>query len=414
MPPKKKKINFNDDIGAFGDMLEKMTLDDQTIRSVRRHPLKCYLSFHTNDHWKTNMKTINAAKNGSVGRISMLGNFFPRLPAACVADATTALCAVLDVPAFPPEQPLSLSLSSSREQALNSLLAIAQIPSDVLSDQQSPSLLILEENWPMMCNWMQHFHHDLTTFPHSVSSDPTKDLLPTVVTSVVPTILSNFSCREEVFTRLTMKDDRLMILLVKIWLTTEKFLPDPSLLASHRYQCCGVLHNGLTILDKYYPSGMRLATMLQNIIHEVRGDVDVVTKKLLQQLRNPGKTCVESSGLVTLSLRILYYLVYERLDEDLTSKFMDSYLKNDLVPLASHLLSFVSEDLAKTLGRRVLSKESSPEIIECIFRLLLRSTQSKKGPHWVTVIFKLGFCPTSPASCRSIGVLKVSATISSQ
>lgn len=90
------------------------------------------------------MKTISAAKNGSVHHISMLGNFMARLPAAYVADAITALCAVLDVPRFPPEHPLPSSLSSSRERALNSLLGLAQIPSSVLSDEQSPSHRILE------------------------------------------------------------------------------------------------------------------------------------------------------------------------------------------------------------------------------------------------------------------------------
>lgn len=56
------------------------------------------------------LKTISAAKNVSARHISMLGNFMSRLPAAYVADAITALCAVLDVPTFPLEQHLKFTL----------------------------------------------------------------------------------------------------------------------------------------------------------------------------------------------------------------------------------------------------------------------------------------------------------------
>jgi len=68
-----------DDMANITEMLGRMSLpDDQTIRSM-----------------------ISAAKKGSLVHLSMLCHFMPELSATHAVDAITALCAVLDVPAFP-------------------------------------------------------------------------------------------------------------------------------------------------------------------------------------------------------------------------------------------------------------------------------------------------------------------------
>ncbi len=323
-----------------------------------------------------------------------MADYFRGFQQAYVADAVTALCTVLNVPAFTPERPLPSSLSSSREKALHSLLALAQAPVSLLSDEQSSSLRIVEESWPTMCNWIQHIYHDLTASQPSKSSSPVKDSLLTAAAASVPSILSIFFCHEEALKRLTTKDDRLLNILIKSWLMPDRFLPNRHLLVGYHYQCYAFLHNCLAILDTFDtldPSGKRLTTAVQNILHEAQGDAGVVTKKLLRQLRNPAKACSENIELVTFSLKISYLLVYERLEDDVTRNFMDSLLKDDLVTLTSHLLSFVCEDLANTPEHRVLSDDSSSQIIEYSLRLLLRSIHSRNGLHWLTVVFKLRF-----------------------
>lgn len=318
----------------------------------------------------------------------------PKLPAAYVVDAITALCTVLDVPAFPPELPLPSSLSTFRTQALHSLVGLAQIPGNTLSDEQSPSLRILEENWPMTCNWIQHFHHELITSQQPKPMSPTKNQLPTIIMTAVPMIISNFAHRDEVFERLIMGDDSsLLNMLVKIWLTSEDFLPDP-LLANHRYQCYGLLNKSLTVLDTQDPSGVGWAKLVQNILREVQGDAGVVSKKLLRQLRNPAKACKESFELLCFSLEIIACLIDERVDAETVSKFMDSFLKDNLVPLISKLLAFLSEDLANAPERRVSPMDNSIVLIDIGLRLLLSSMTSRNGPHWVALLFKLGFLRT--------------------
>lgn len=166
---------------------------------------------------------------------------------------------------------------------------------------------------------------------------------------------------------MTIKDDSLSNLLVKTWLLPEEFLPHPIFLADHRYECYDYLHKSLATLDIHDPSGKRLANVVRNILSEARGDASVVTKKHLRQIRNPAKKCGESFELVTFSLKITYYLIYERLED--TREFLDSLLKDDLVTLIEQLFSFVSEDWASTSERRVLSEDSSSEMIEYLLRI---------------------------------------------
>ncbi len=243
----------------------------------------------------------------------------------------------------------------------------------------------------MMCNWLQHFHHELSTSQLPKSPSYTKDLLRTIATTALPGIISNLSYREDVFIRLTLNGDNVLNLLVKLWFMPEVFLPNPHLLAGHRYHCYGLLHKSLAILTIHDPSGNRLAQAVQNILREAQGDTGVVAKKLLQQLRNPAKASTETFKHCSFSLKISYYLVYERIGDDVTGKLMENLLKGDLVQLTAQLLSFVSEDLANTPERRVPSAGSSSDIIEYSLRLLLRSMQTRSGPHWLTVLFKLGF-----------------------
>ncbi len=340
------------------------------------------------------MKTFSAAKKGSLVHISMIGQFIAKLPAKDVPEAISTLCAILDVPAFPPEQHLPSSLYSSRMQALYSLVGLAQIPESVLSDEHSPSHRILEQKWPMIFNWMQQFHFELITSQYPKSSDPSKDIWPPIIATAVPTIISNVVNHDEVFKRLMIKDNDLLNLLVKIWLTPDDFIPH-HLLISHHLKCCHLLHQGLTIMDIHDPSGMRsiLDKIIQIFLHEVGGNARVVTKKLLRQLRNPKTACGESLKLIHVTLGVIHYLIDERLEYETTSKLMDNLLKDDLVPHVAHLLSFVSEDIAKSPERQVLSEDASSKMVEFVLRLLLRSITSRNGPYWVTRLLNLEFLP---------------------
>ncbi len=181
----------------------------------------------------------------------------------------------------------------------------------------------------------------------------------------MPTIISNLTLCDEGFTRLTIKDDGLLDMLVKIWFSSEVFLLHPLLLAGHRYQCYALLNRSLTILDTHDASGMRLAKMVQNILHEARDDVGVVTKKLLKQLRNPAEAYKERSQVIVFTLEIILFLIDERLGNDTATKFMDSLLLGDVVRLTAQLLSFVFEDLASAPERRVVSEYASTATIEC-------------------------------------------------
>lgn len=218
-----------------------------------------------------------------------------------------------------------------------------------------------------------------------------------IVTSAMPTIISNLALCDEGFTRLTIKDDGLLDMLVKIWFSSEVFLLHPLLLAGHRYQCYALLNRSLTILDTHDASGMRLAKMVQNILHEARDDV--------KQLRNPAEAYKERSQVTVFTLEIILYLIDERLGNDTTTKFMDSLLLGDVVRLTAQLLSFVSEDLASAPERRVVSEIASTATIECGLRLLLSRVSSRNGQHWVALLFKLGFLSTVARFISSVGCL---------
>ncbi len=317
----------------------------------------------------------------------------PTLPAAYVVpDAVSILCTVLDVPAFPPEQPLPSSLSSSRKPALQTLLGLALVPGSALSDKQSPLYGVLEENWPMLCNWIQHFHNELIT-QRPEASKFGQDSLLTVIASGMPAIIAIFSSNPAVFERLTIKDDGLLSLLVKFWLTPDVVIPYAAFTV-RRLQCYSLLQDSLTILNKHDPSGQRLTSMIQNILCEAQGDAGVVAKKLLQQLRNPAKACRESFELVEHACKVLYFLVHEQLEFDIRSKFLDSLLKGNIVPLMAQLLSFVSEDLANPPKRQVITDDISSTLIQCGLHILFNCIRFQNGQHWAAVLFKLGLLRT--------------------
>ncbi len=194
----------------------------------------------------------------------------PKLPANYAADAVTTLCTVLDVPAFPPEQPLPASLTSTRPLVLEFLLGLAKIPVSVLLDEQYPSLGVLERNWPTICNWMQYFFHDFTTSQDTKSSSSMEDQSPTPVMTSISTIIYNiFSSDDEVFKRLTIKDDSLINLLVKVWFSPKVSPSDPLSVS----QCYGLVHSSFTILDEHDPSWTRLAQVVRDLIlREAQGD----------------------------------------------------------------------------------------------------------------------------------------------
>ncbi len=188
-----------------------------------------------------------AAKNGSGLHISKVSQLMPKLPASYVADAVAILCAALDVPAFPPEKPLPSSLSSTRSIAIASLLGLAGIPESALSDEQYTSHRILERNWPMICNWMQYFHHELIMSRCSESSSRM------VATTAIPTIIAKIACQDEVFARLVINDDNILNLIIKIWLMPEVFLANPLPHASRHYESFGLLHQSIAILISDHP-----------------------------------------------------------------------------------------------------------------------------------------------------------------
>ncbi len=213
--------------------------------------------------------------------------------------------------------------------------------------------------------------------------------------TAVPMIISNFAHRDEVFERLIMGDDSsLLNMLVKIWLTSEDFLPDPlpgqpplSMLwpFEQKPHSSGYARPewGWVGLSWFKTSSAKCKVMLA-----------VVSKKLLRQLRNPAKACKESFELLCFSLEIIACLIDERVDAETVSKFMDSFLKDNLVPLISKLLAFLSEDLANAPERRVSPMDNSIVLIDIGLRLLLSSMTSRNGPHWVALLFKLGFLRT--------------------
>lgn len=181
------------------DLLRRMTLDEQSIRAVRSHPSNFCMSFNAL------LQTFSTAnlKNGSAGHISLISDLMPKLPATCIPEAISTLCSVLDVPAFPPEQPLPSSLSLNRSLALNCLMGLAKIPSSVFYDEQSPSYSVLERNWPIICNWTHHFHHELTTSQLSSSPSSMKQQWPIFIVFGIPSMISHITYNDEVFKRLT-------------------------------------------------------------------------------------------------------------------------------------------------------------------------------------------------------------------
>ncbi len=248
---------------------------------------------------------------------------------------------------------------------------------------------------------MQHFQHELSTSQLPGLPSPTEELLCIIATPAFPAIISNLSCREDVFIRLMIKNDNLSNLLVKMWFMPDSFLPDPHLLASYRYHSYGLLHKSLAILAIHDPSGNRLARAVQNILREAQGDTGVVGKKLLQPLRNPAKASRESFKLVAFSLKIIYYLVHERIGEDISSKLMDNLLKGDIVQLAAQLLSFVSEDLPNTSERRVPSDDCSYDTVFGYFSTVF----NHEVDHIGSLFFSSSdFCASCPVSCLSIGI----------
>ncbi len=130
------------------------------------------------------------------------------------------------------------------------------------------------------------------------------------------------------------------------------------------------------------------------ILHEAQGDVGIVTKSILRQLQNPEKACTEHIQLVAVALDIIVRLVEDGSGDDTRDKFMNSFLKDDLIPLTMNLLSFVTEHHMNTRGNHMLREDNSCVVLGMGLRLLQLGIHSQNGPHWADLLFKHGFLRT--------------------
>ncbi len=179
----------------------------------------------------------------------------------------------------------------------------------------------------MMCNWLQHFRNELTT-QVSMSSNFTKEILPTIVTSAMPTIISNLALCDEGFTRLTIKDDGLLDMLVKIWFSSEVFLLHPLLLAGHRYPMLRSFeqepYNSGHTRRKWDAGWLRWfkisSTKREMTLAWVTKENFLNNYEILQKRTRNAVRSLSSR------LEIILFLIDERLGNDTATKFMDSLL----------------------------------------------------------------------------------------
>lgn len=160
---------------------------------------------------------LSAAKNGSESQIVHMCYCLRFMPVAHVDEAVTILCSVLDVPAFPPDQPLPSSLTSIRSLAFTSLHGLSDIPVSVWSTGTFSSRLIVMQNWSRICNWIYYFLNELD---HSPSLKTVNGVAPHILTSALG-LLKNITHFDEDLKRLTFDGDDLLNLLVKVWLNFD-------------------------------------------------------------------------------------------------------------------------------------------------------------------------------------------------
>ncbi len=216
------------------------------------------------------VQVLRAARGGTVEGISNLSGLMTKFPTIYVAEAVTILCASLDVPAFPPEQPLPSSLMSTRETMLCSLIGLSRIPENAPLDQTSSWSRILERQWSAIWNWARYFYHEATATAAPSWLSPRMRALWPYVLQIVPDMIAKVACGDG-FKRLTIKDNELLNLLVKVWLKLDDksyFVPS---VVTHRDRCYTLLDKALHVLREHDPSGARITEARDMILREAQG-----------------------------------------------------------------------------------------------------------------------------------------------
>ncbi|KLO18154.1 hypothetical protein SCHPADRAFT_993766 [Schizopora paradoxa] len=342
-----------------------------------------------NDQNTTMMRTIfKAAEDGCPLYFPMVCRAVPALPVTLAVEAVEVLCKFLDVPAFPPEQPLPSSLATIRSLAYDALRGLSQVPDGVCKDKISQIHLILERHWKHICNWIQYFFHELDL--HSASGSIEKRTTPDILT-IFPGLANFLAHHDNMYNRLSVHDGVLVHLLIKTWLNLE--VPPSGL---HRHtsfcSCHNLLARCFTFINMYDPSTVRMAQVVEDVVREAQGNARSVARKLLQQIQNPAEAYNKCADLVASSLHIALFLMNARLPtNDYVNPILIKLHEGDLVRLLGRLFSFTTEDLAKPPSRRILSDADAEGHVQLMLNLSAQCMLTRNGQHWTALLVKLGF-----------------------
>lgn len=297
-----------------------------------------------------------------------------------VTEATTMFCTFLarDAPSFNPVKSLSVvspSLKQRRDFALAALLNIGNIPEAIVVDPQATVHGVIQRNWPKILNWMKYFYNEVT----SSKSDQF-----VVVIMTASAVVMKVARNRPLFVRAALKDD-LLNLLIKVWLKTDN---SPVFDDAHRFRVVAYSYEALAILDER--GEQLIADAREMILREAGGEAGAMTKRMMRLLKDPATASKDCYQLVLYAVGTTAYLAIEDRIRGKPSAFMDNFLEDDLVPLITQLLSFLSEDVALPRQRQTFPEDSYSILIPHCIRILGCCARSRNGPHWAAVMLKGG------------------------
>lgn len=314
----------------------------------------------------------------------------------------------LDVPAPDPEEHNNPLLRSARELALISLVAISSFSFVTLVDTKSPEYIIYEDMWPNILDWARYFCCVVSNLSpvaeYPSGPQPVQSGLPCMqIFNMLGCLIVRIKNHFHALFKSSILNDGLLDLIVKIWLRTK----DQDLCSAphlgfdypqfnavwlvHLHDGLKIVHDGIAV---HNARGMVEATEM--ILREAGGDASMVTDRLVRHLKHPAKADKRRAWHFDYVILVIHHLC----DGGLTSvqpegynqtKFMDVFLKDDIVRLTIRLLSFVIVDISRPRHLQIMKEEGKQlDLIQGSLLLLHGCEQSRNGMHWAMVMLKLG------------------------